>query len=321
MSKSDILAKSHWESYPFKIEMLAEKPKNNGRLDEEEAARLEGELHVHDYGRAETGMQLRWYWVIDPAQQRIIACRYELFGSPALRAAADMAALLCRNKTLQEAANINYKSLEYFLRDHPSNPALPPEKQYEILFVLDAIAATVKRIQGEEPEASEMVCECAGVNRIQIEKAIRDFDLDSIEAITDYTRAGAFCKSCIAPGRGMADRSLYLVDLLKEIRKMMEEEKKASGASLVDKPFKEMNPEEKRAAIDAVIDEHIRAMLVMDGGDMEILDVKDNGEHTDIYIRYLGACSGCASASTGTLFAIEGILKQKLDPNIRVLPL
>jgi len=34
-----------------------------------------------------------------------------------------------------------------------------------------------------------------------------------------------------------------------------------------------------------------------------ILDIKENGQHIDIYIRYLGACSGCASASTGTLFA------------------
>ncbi|WP_292657639.1 NifU family protein [Nitratifractor sp.] len=320
MSKKDVLAKSHWESYPFKIEMLAEKPKNNGELTPEDAAKLEGTLHTHSYGSIETGMQLRWYWVLD-AQKRIVACRYKLFGSPALRAAADMAALLCRNKSLEEAAKINYKSLEYFLRDHPSNPALPPEKQYEILFVLEAITATIKRIEGEEPGASEIVCECAGVNREQIEKAIRDFDLNSIEAITDYTRAGAFCKSCIAPGRGMADRSLYLVDLLKEIRKAMEEEKKASGISLEDKPFKEMSLEGKRAAIEKTIDDHIRAMLVMDGGDMEILDIKENGKHTDIYIRYLGACSGCASASTGTLFAIEGILKQKLDPDIRVLPL
>jgi NifU-like protein len=320
MSKQEVLAKSHWESYPFKIEMLAEKPKNNGRLSEEDAAKLQGRLFVHTFGSIETGMQLRWYWVLDDAN-RIVAARYELFGSPSLRATADMAALLCRNKSLDEAANINYKSLEYFLRDHPSNPALPPEKQYEILFVLDAVAAAVAAAKGEEPEASPVVCECAGVTQAQIEKAIRDFDLADIEAITDYTRAGAFCKSCIAPGRGMSDRSLYLVDLLKEVRQAMEEEKKASGTALPDKPFKEMSIDEKKAAINAVIDEHIRAMLVMDGGDMEILDVKENGEHTDIYIRYLGACSGCASASTGTLFAIEGILKQKLDPNIRILPL
>ncbi len=320
MSKEQILANNYWESYPFKIEMLTKKPKNNGSLSQEDAQNLQGELHIYEYGSIESGMMIRWYWVLDDSK-RIIACRYELFGSPVLRAVADMGALLCRNKTLQEAQNINYKSLEYFLRDHPSNPALPKSKQYEILFVLDSINATVLALEGKEEPTSEIVCECANVNKAQIEKAIREFDLDSIEDISNYTRAGAFCKSCIAPGYGMGDRSLYLVDLLSTIKKAISEEKKASGASLVNKPFKDMSIEEKLVAINSTIDEHIRAMLVMDGGDMEILDVKNNGEHTDIYIRYLGACSGCASASTGTLFAIEGILKQKLDPNIRVLPL
>ena len=46
-----------------------------------------------------------------------------------------------------------------------------------------------------------------------------------------------------------------------------------------------------------------------------------DGANFDIYIRYLGACSGCASSSTGTLFAIENILKEKLDEGIRVLPI
>jgi NifU-like protein len=85
--------------------------------------------------------------------------------------------------------------------------------------------------------------------------------------------------------------------------------------------FKDMTIVQKIKAVDKVIDDNIRQMLIMDGGDMEILDIKENGENIDIYIRYLGACNGCASSSTGTLFAIENILKEKLDPNIRVLPI
>ena len=80
-------------------------------------------------------------------------------------------------------------------------------------------------------------------------------------------------------------------------------------------------PHRKITAINAVIDESIRQFLIMDGGDMEILDVKENGAQIDIYIRYLGACNGCASSSTGTLFAIESTLKEKLDDQIRVLPI
>jgi NifU-like protein len=85
--------------------------------------------------------------------------------------------------------------------------------------------------------------------------------------------------------------------------------------------FADMTVVQKLKAVDRVIDDNIRQMLIMDGGDMEILDIKENGQHIDIYIRYLGACSGCASSSTGTLFAIENILREKLDENIRVLPI
>ena len=93
----------------------------------------------------------------------------------------------------------------------------------------------------------------------------------------------------------------------------------ASGQGGAD--FAQMTIVQRIKAVDKVIDDNIRQMLIMDGGDMEILDIKENGENIDIYIRYLGACNGCASSSTGTLFAIENILKEKLDQNIRVLPI
>lgn len=88
-----------------------------------------------------------------------------------------------------------------------------------------------------------------------------------------------------------------------------------------EKAFNNMSLEEKKEAIEKVIDENIRQFLIMDGGNMEILDIRENGAFTDVYIRYMGACSGCASANTGTLFAIENILHEKLDKNIRALPI
>jgi len=54
---------------------------------------------------------------------------------------------------------------------------------------------------------------------------------------------------------------------------------------------------------------------------MEVIDIKTTDEYIDVYIRYLGACNGCASSSTGTLYAIESTLKEKLSKNIRVLPI
>jgi NifU-like protein len=88
-----------------------------------------------------------------------------------------------------------------------------------------------------------------------------------------------------------------------------------------DSSFAQMTLVQKLKKVEAVLDENIRQMLIMDGGNMEVLDIKENGANIDIYIRYLGACSGCASSSTGTLYAIEAVLKEKLDESIRVLPI
>ncbi len=86
-------------------------------------------------------------------------------------------------------------------------------------------------------------------------------------------------------------------------------------------PFPQMTTAQKLKKVEDTLNEYIRPMLAMDGGNMEILDIKESDDgHIDIYIRYLGACAGCASGATGTLFAIESVLKQKIDESIRVLP-
>lgn len=88
----------------------------------------------------------------------------------------------------------------------------------------------------------------------------------------------------------------------------------------MNEDFESMNPDEQLKAVETTIDEEIRPMLMMDGGNMEIIDIQTSQENVDIYIRYLGACSGCAAGSGGTLFAIEDILKTRLSEKIRVLP-
>ena len=100
--------------------------------------------------------------------------------------------------------------------------------------------------------------------------------------------------------------------------KESEESKIQSG---LDGNFDNMTLIQRIRAIDKAVDESIRAFLVQDGGDMEVIDIKDDGEFIDVYIRYLGACNGCASSTTGTLFAIEEILQEKLSAKIRVLPI
>ena len=67
--------------------------------------------------------------------------------------------------------------------------------------------------------------------------------------------------------------------------------------------------------INDILDEKVRPALMGDGGYLEVLGLKD---HT-LSIRYQGACGSCPSSLTGTLMAIEGMLKQEIDPELEVV--
>ena len=67
--------------------------------------------------------------------------------------------------------------------------------------------------------------------------------------------------------------------------------------------------------INDILDERVRPALMGDGGYLEVLGLKD---HT-LSIRYQGACGSCPSSLTGTLMAIEGMLKQEVDPELEVV--
>ena len=55
--------------------------------------------------------------------------------------------------------------------------------------------------------------------------------------------------------------------------------------------------------------------LAADGGGLDIVGRHDK----QIMIRYQGACTSCPSGLTGTLMAIEGILRKEVDPEIVVI--
>ena len=71
----------------------------------------------------------------------------------------------------------------------------------------------------------------------------------------------------------------------------------------------------KIAEIDALLDERIRPYLASDGGWLEILEL----ENSTLKIRYQGACGSCPSSLTGTLMAIENMIREEIDPDIEVI--
>lgn len=85
------------------------------------------------------------------------------------------------------------------------------------------------------------------------------------------------------------------------------------------------SPEEMRrrelspdlAKIEEILDRTIRPSLQGDGGDLVVLGLEDHV----LTIRYEGACGTCPSSVTGTLNAIQSILRAEFDPQLEILPL
>jgi NifU-like protein len=327
MAKGDLITGSIWDEYSQEVQRRMNNPQHMGELTEEDAAKLGGKLIVADFGAESCGDAVRLYWVVDESNDKIIAAKFKSFGCGTAIASSDVMTELTLNKTVDEAVKITNIDVEKALRDDENTPAVPPQKMHCSVMAYDVIkqaAGLYKGVDSESFESDYIVCECARVSLSTLRDVIRLNDLTTIEEITDYTKAGAFCKSCIRPG-GHEKRDIYLVDVLADVRREMEEEKLKVAiekeSSGVEMAFADMTMVQRIKKVESTLDEYIRPMLVMDGGNMEVIDIKENLPHFDIYIRYLGACSSCASGSTGTLYAIESVLRQKVDENIRILPI
>ena len=67
--------------------------------------------------------------------------------------------------------------------------------------------------------------------------------------------------------------------------------------------------------INELLNSKVRPALAGDGGGLEVLGV----DGFTVKIRYQGACGTCPSAISGTLMAIEGLLRRDINPAIEVV--
>jgi Fe-S cluster biogenesis protein NfuA len=89
----------------------------------------------------------------------------------------------------------------------------------------------------------------------------------------------------------------------------------------------ELIPEEKITAptveeenellkkINHLLDQKVRPALAGDGGGLQVLGI----DGFTVKIRYQGACGSCPSSISGTLMAIEGLLRRDIDPSLEVV--
>jgi NifU-like protein len=321
MAKNDLIGGALWEQYSAKVSERMNNPRHRGEISEKEAKALGARLVVADWGAEACGDAVRLYWAVDPKTDRILKAKFKSFGCGTAIASSDMMAELSLGKTVDEAMKITNIEVEQSLRDNPGTPAIPPQKMHCSVMAYDVIkkaASIYKGVDMSSLAGEDIVCECARVGLRTIQDVIRINDLKTVEEITQYTKAGAFCKSCLRPG-GHEKRKYYLVDILRDTRAAMEQEKLFAQADAGD--FISKNLIQKHRAIEKALDEKIRPSLAADGGSLEVIDIREAEGMVNVYIRYLGACRGCISSTKGTLQFIENMLRQELADSLRVIPL
>ncbi|MCH9814068.1 MAG: iron-sulfur cluster assembly scaffold protein [Epsilonproteobacteria bacterium] len=323
MARNDLIGGALWEEYSKEVQTRMNNPINMGEIDPEYAKTKGAELIVADFGAESCGDAVRLYWMIDPKSDKILESRFKSFGCGTAIASSDMMAELCHEKTVDEALKITNIDVEKALRDHPDVPAVPGQKMHCSVMAYDVIKKAASLYKGVDMESFEtefIVCECARVTLDTIKEVAKLNNLTTVEEITDYTKAGAFCKSCIKPG-GHEHKDIYLVDILSEIAEEREKEQKSRVviAAKGDGDFASMGMVMQIKSIESILEEYIRPTLKADGGDVELIDIQNNSGQFDVYIKYKGECMSCSMNTTTTLTGIEEMLKFKLKADIRVL--
>ena len=76
---------------------------------------------------------------------------------------------------------------------------------------------------------------------------------------------------------------------------------------------KEAQNDPRLVEINAMLDEQVRPYLLADGGGLKVMGLEDN----ILKVHYQGACGTCPTATTGTLYAIESMVK-RIHPEIEI---
>jgi NifU-like protein len=261
----------------------------------------------------------------DPTKDVITEARYLTFGCTSAIASSEALCTLIEQGgyTPIEALRITNEDIVKFLG------GLPQQKIHCSVMGAEALESAVfnwaqkrgvdlealgVRIHADEAKEGRIVCKCFGLSEPYLRRKIEELNLRTIQEITGATKAGGACMACHhAPGG--------LQDLLNEVwgaagtrlRVVPKVESPARPEPPPSPPA--MSPYQYAKRIEKTIDEIVRPMLAHDGGDVEIIDIKDNL----VFCRLEGACAGCTSAGQTLKLMVEKTLKDLVDERVRVV--
>jgi NifU-like protein len=189
-------------------------------------------------------------------------------------------------------------------------------------------------IHAEEQEEGRLVCKCFALTEPYIKRKIKELNLRTIPEITSAIKAGGACMSCLhAPG-GLQD---ILDDTAQERTRAESISISPTGSPPINLPVlhtlepsplppppplpiagkepQTLSPFQFAKKIEKVIDNYIRPLLQRDGGDLELIDIKE----TMVYLELRGACASCAGAGQTLKHLVERTLREQVDEQIRVI--
>ncbi len=270
-----------WE-YTDKVKDHFLNPRNVGEIENPDG--------VGEVGSLACGDALTLYFKLDD-QQRIKEAKFKTFGCASAIASSSALTEMLIGKTLEEAETITNENIADYLG------GLPKEKMHCSVMGRDALekAITCYRGSAEKKIEGEIVCECFGVTDIQIERAVRENHLTTIEQVTDYVKAGGGCGNCHEK-------------IQEIINTVLGKEAPARKKSPV------LTNLQKIKLIEQTLEREIKPALNKDGGDIELIDVSGN----IVQVRLRGTCATCKKSQITLKNYVEAKLRELVTPELVV---
>ena len=258
----------------------------------------------------------------DPTQDVIAEAKYLTFGcTSAIASSEALCSLIEQGKyTPIQALKITNKDIVDYLE------GLPAQKIHCSVMGAEALEAAVfdwaKRrgvnlselgveLPAVEEQEGRIVCECFSITEPYLKRKIQELELKTIPAITDALKAGGGCTNCHHTPGG-------LQDVLNEVWGTEEAAAPvAEGAAVAQATTDEAptSPYQFGKSVEKALNDYVRPMLQADGGDVELVDIKDYL----VYVRLRGACASCVGAEATLRSMVELNLKNQVDQRIKAI--
>jgi NifU-like protein len=268
-----------WE-YTDKVKEHFLNPRNVGDVENPDG--------VAEVGSIACGDALKLSFKLDE-NQRIKEAKFKTFGCASAIATSSALTEMIKGMTLDEALKVTNQDIAAFLG------GLPQEKMHCSVMGKEALEMAVANYRGmpaKEPGA-QIICECFGVTDREIERAIRENNLSTVEEVTNYTKAGGGCGGCH-----------------EAIQKIIERVR--AEAKPVIRP--KISNIQKIRMIEETIEREIRPSLKSDGGDIELIDVIGNR----VLVATRGACASCKASGLTLKHFVEAKLRDLVSPDLVV---